>query len=107
MSEGITTENLRQAHHLAMLIRDLNADRAFARNHLNNTDADNSQAPCKIFGQVGDPRNFDTWSRIDLKARHNGTRINCNDLGIHPKFTETTNQQIAHFGQFVLREASI
>ena len=106
MSEGVTTENLRQAYHLAMLIRDLNTDCAFARDHLNNTDADNGQAPCKIFGQVGDPRDFDTWSRIDFKARHNGTWINRNDRGIHAKFTKPADQQIAHFGQLILREAS-
>ncbi len=79
---------LAQAHELALLVRDLEADDRFARDYLHDAHADRRQGACQVLGQSGDATHLDARRKLELETRDDGTGMHGHDFRLDPEVLE-------------------
>ncbi len=84
----LRAEDLRQAHRLALRVRQLQAHEILAGNRLHHADGDQRQRTRQVLGQVDDLAALHARGRLDLVARDDRARVGRHHLHFHAEVLE-------------------
>jgi len=78
-------QHLAKEHRLALLVRDLDADRRLARYHLDDADTDLGQRAREVLGERRDLVHLHARRKLHLEQRDDRSRVHGADLRLHPE----------------------
>jgi len=84
------------------LVRDLEADGGFARDHFHDAYRDHAESARQVLGQVGNLRRLDARRRLQFETRDHRARVHFDHVDLHPEIRQLefdlTRQRLQHLG---------